>query len=166
VHRKYIPINIQQDATLHSLFISDNCSTCFGWKYHPKHVKQFADINKLCNIASCWIYDYTGILLGAHPILHISRIRVNGNRLLQLALLIKSHIALTNNCASSATGRCGFPKIRIADTDFSHIISNVLFYNPPPLTRLPRAERIKLLLASPPSQFRASTILLLVTEGI
>jgi len=48
-----------------------------GWKYHPKHVEQFPDINKLCNVASCWIYDYIGIILGAHPILHISRIRVN-----------------------------------------------------------------------------------------
>jgi hypothetical protein len=142
-----IPIYIQQVATLHSLFISWNCSTCFGWyfhpssgahttvstasgichtvtaicplswkswnwlecavggvrhpqhtqtgsrchpqhtqtssssctiaadssngvtntrccryapddrwKYHPKHVEQFPDINKLCNFASCWIY--------------------------------------------------------------------------------------------------------------
>ena len=109
---------IQQDATLHSLFISGNCSTCFGWyfhpssgthttvstasgichtvtaicryrgrvgtglsvlwvAYHPKHVEQFPDINKLCNVASCWIYEYIRILLGAHPILHISRIRVN-----------------------------------------------------------------------------------------
>jgi hypothetical protein len=112
VHRKYIPIYvcIQQDATLHILFISGNSSTCFGWyfhlssrahttvstasgichtvtatcryrgrvgtglsvlwvaygthstlkpvgwKYHPKHVEQFPDINKLCNVASCWIY--------------------------------------------------------------------------------------------------------------
>jgi hypothetical protein len=47
----------------------------YGWKYHPKHVEQFPDINKMCNVASCWIYN--GILLGAHPILHISRIRVN-----------------------------------------------------------------------------------------
>ena len=105
---------IQQDATLHGLFISGNCSTCFGWyppiirnqehiqlyvllfnntmflyphihfisnlflsitvwhvsnavdtfvcapdggwRYHPKHVEQFPDINKLCNISSCWIY--------------------------------------------------------------------------------------------------------------
>jgi hypothetical protein len=30
VHRKYIP-----DATLHSFFISGNCSTCFGWYFHP-----------------------------------------------------------------------------------------------------------------------------------
>jgi hypothetical protein len=28
----------------------------------------------LCNVASCWIY--IGIILVAHPILHISRIRV------------------------------------------------------------------------------------------
>ena len=116
VHRKYIPIYIQQDATLHILFISGNCSACFGWyfhplsgahttvstasgichtvtaicrcrgrvvcapddgwKYYPKHVEQFPDINKLCNVASCWIYEYTGILLGAHYIPHISRIRV------------------------------------------------------------------------------------------
>ena len=27
----YIP----QDTTLHSLFISENCSTCFGWHFHP-----------------------------------------------------------------------------------------------------------------------------------
>ena len=33
--RKYIPIYIQHDATLHSLFISGNCSTCFGWYLHP-----------------------------------------------------------------------------------------------------------------------------------
>jgi hypothetical protein len=45
-----------------------------GWKYHPKHVEQFPDINKLCNFASCWIY--IGIVLGAHPVLHISRIKV------------------------------------------------------------------------------------------
>ena len=30
-----IPINIQQDATSHSLFISVHCSTCFGWYLHP-----------------------------------------------------------------------------------------------------------------------------------
>jgi len=35
VPRKYIPIHIQQDAALHSLFISGNCSTCFGWYLHP-----------------------------------------------------------------------------------------------------------------------------------
>jgi hypothetical protein len=36
LYRKYIPIYvyIQQDATLHSLFISANCSTCPGWYFH------------------------------------------------------------------------------------------------------------------------------------
>jgi hypothetical protein len=58
-----IPIYIQQDATLHSLFISWNFSTCFGWYFHPKHVEKFPDINELCNVASCWIYNYTGIYL-------------------------------------------------------------------------------------------------------
>jgi hypothetical protein len=35
VHRNNIPIYIQQHATLHSLFITGNCSTCFGWYFHP-----------------------------------------------------------------------------------------------------------------------------------
>ena len=91
----YILICIRQDATLFSLFIFGNCSTCFGWylhpssvahttvstasgrcqtvpdavdtvvqvcapddgwRYHTKHVEQFPDINKLCYVASCWIY--------------------------------------------------------------------------------------------------------------
>jgi hypothetical protein len=43
---------------------------------HPKHVEQFPDIKKLCDVASCWIYEYIGILLGARPILHNSRIKV------------------------------------------------------------------------------------------
>jgi hypothetical protein len=29
------------------------CAPDDGWKYHPKHVEQFLDINKLCNIVSC-----------------------------------------------------------------------------------------------------------------
>jgi hypothetical protein len=53
------------------------CAPDDGWKYHPKHVEQFTDINNLCNVASCWIYEYIGILLGAHPILHISGLKVN-----------------------------------------------------------------------------------------
>jgi hypothetical protein len=35
MHRKYIPIYVQLDATLHSLFISGKCSTCFRWYLHP-----------------------------------------------------------------------------------------------------------------------------------
>jgi hypothetical protein len=53
------------------------CAPDDGWKYHPKHVEQFPDISKLCNVVYCWIYKYIGMLLGAHPILHINKIRVN-----------------------------------------------------------------------------------------
>jgi hypothetical protein len=35
VHCNDIPVYIQQDAKLHILFISGNCSTCFGWYLHP-----------------------------------------------------------------------------------------------------------------------------------
>jgi hypothetical protein len=52
------------------------CAPDDGWKYHPKHVEQFPDINKLCNVTSFWIYEYIEILLEALPILYISRIRV------------------------------------------------------------------------------------------
>jgi hypothetical protein len=50
------------------------CAPDDGWKYHPKHEEQFTDIN--C-VTLQLLYIYIGILLGAHPILHISRIRVN-----------------------------------------------------------------------------------------
>jgi hypothetical protein len=53
------------------------CAPYDWWKYHPKHVEPFPDINKMCNVVYCWIYEYIGILLGAHPILYNSRIRVN-----------------------------------------------------------------------------------------
>jgi len=32
------------------------CAPDDGWKLHPKHVEQFPDVNKLCKVASCWIY--------------------------------------------------------------------------------------------------------------
>jgi hypothetical protein len=31
------------------------CAPDDGWRYHPKHVEQFTDINKLYIVASCWI---------------------------------------------------------------------------------------------------------------
>jgi hypothetical protein len=31
VHRKYM----QQDGTIRGLIVSGNCSTCFGWYFHP-----------------------------------------------------------------------------------------------------------------------------------
>jgi regulator of RNase E activity RraA len=32
------------------------CAPDDGWRYHPKHVEQFPNINKLCKVASSWIY--------------------------------------------------------------------------------------------------------------
>ena len=32
------------------------CAPDDGWRYHPKHVEQFPEINKLCNDTSRWIY--------------------------------------------------------------------------------------------------------------
>jgi hypothetical protein len=32
------------------------CAPDDGWRYYPKHVEQFPDINKLCKISFCWIY--------------------------------------------------------------------------------------------------------------
>jgi hypothetical protein len=73
------------------------CAPDDGWKYYPKHVEQFPDINKLCNVASCWIYTYIGILLGAHSVLHISRIKVNKIRLYQkLQILYKMFLFMAN----------------------------------------------------------------------
>ena len=31
------------------------CAADDGWRYHPNHVEEFADINKLYIVASCWI---------------------------------------------------------------------------------------------------------------
>jgi hypothetical protein len=85
VHRKYIPIYIQQDATLGSLFISGNYSTRFGWYFHPSsgaHTPVYTasgichTVTAICryrgrvgtnrfecavggvlpNVASCWMY--------------------------------------------------------------------------------------------------------------
>jgi hypothetical protein len=32
------------------------CAPDDRWKYHPKSIEQFPDINKLCKVVSCWIY--------------------------------------------------------------------------------------------------------------
>jgi hypothetical protein len=39
------------------------CAPDDGWKYHPKCVEQFPGINKLCNVTSCWIYEYYALLM-------------------------------------------------------------------------------------------------------
>ena len=44
-----LPVGIAEELELLELCAPDD-----GWRYHPKHVEQFPDINKLCNVAFCW----------------------------------------------------------------------------------------------------------------
>jgi hypothetical protein len=50
----YIPIYIQHDTTLHSLFISGNCSTCFKRYLHP-----LSGANTTVSTASCICHTVT-----------------------------------------------------------------------------------------------------------
>ena len=55
----YLPLSRQVAVTVWHVPDTVNTVVCApddGWRYHPKHVEQFPDINKLCNVASCWIY--------------------------------------------------------------------------------------------------------------
>ena len=56
LHRKYFPIYIQQDAMLHSLYITGNCSTCFGWFFHPS-----SGANTIVSTASGICHNVTAI---------------------------------------------------------------------------------------------------------
>jgi hypothetical protein len=56
-----ITIYIQQNAMLHSLFISGNCSTCFGWYFHPSsgaHTTVFT-ASRICHTVT-FIRRYRG----------------------------------------------------------------------------------------------------------
>jgi len=55
----YLPLQRQVAVTVWQ--IPDDvdtvvCSPDDGWWYHPKYIEQFPDKNKMCNVASCWIY--------------------------------------------------------------------------------------------------------------
>jgi uncharacterized membrane protein len=55
----------------------------------------------MCSVVSCWIYEYTKILLGAHPIFHISRIRVNFSA---ASLSTKCHQNILSGLANKILG--------------------------------------------------------------
>ena len=55
----YLPLKRQAAVTAWQIPDAVDTVVCApddGWWYHPKHVEQFPDINKLCNVASCWIH--------------------------------------------------------------------------------------------------------------
>jgi hypothetical protein len=64
-----------------------------GWRYHPKRVEQFSDINNLCNVASCWIF------IGA-------KTRVSFN--VHLFSLILSALCCCKIASSSAPNLCSY----------------------------------------------------------
>jgi hypothetical protein len=96
---------------LHVSRIRVNCSTRFG--RHTAHQQELKNRNcsiwfYICvwlpvaaamvepsqrhhDVESCWIYEYIGILLGARPILHISRIKVKQKTGKMLVYCIAEH---------------------------------------------------------------------------
>ena len=57
-HQERIHLYLQHLVFVRPLLLPaaiDVCAPDGGWRYHPKHVEQFPDINKLCKVASCWI---------------------------------------------------------------------------------------------------------------
>ena len=71
-HRKYILMYIQQDAMLHSLFISANYSTCFGWYLHPSSGAHttVSTASDTCQTVTA-TYRYRG-RFGTETALHVS----------------------------------------------------------------------------------------------
>jgi len=62
-----MPIIVHQDPTIYSLFISVNCSTCFGWYLHPSSgahvtVSTASGISKTIIETGCE-HDWTGTLV-------------------------------------------------------------------------------------------------------
>ena len=60
-HQEHIQLYLQHLVLVTPLLLPDAidtvvCAPDDGWWYHPKHVEQFPHINKLCKVASCWIY--------------------------------------------------------------------------------------------------------------
>jgi hypothetical protein len=100
-----IPIYIQQDATLHSLFIYGNCSTCFGWYFHPS-----SGAHTTVSTASGICHTVTAICR------YLGRVGTGLSVLwLAYALLSRYTIfsaAVNNNKLLRALGVCLYPYIR------------------------------------------------------
>jgi len=75
-----IPIYTQQDATLHSLFISGNCSTCFEWYLHPSSRTHttVSTASGICHTvtATCCYRGRVGTGLSASPTAHSNQFQL------------------------------------------------------------------------------------------
>jgi hypothetical protein len=56
---------LKLQSSSNSSTIAVVCAPDDGWRYYPKHVEQFPDINKVCNVASCCIYICFYIVVAA-----------------------------------------------------------------------------------------------------
>ena len=61
-HQEHIQLYLQHLAKVPDAVDTVVCVLNNRWRYHPKHVEQFLEINKLCKVASCWIYIYRNVL--------------------------------------------------------------------------------------------------------
>jgi hypothetical protein len=91
------------------------CAPDDGWRYHPKHVEQFTDINKLYIVASLWI------IIGLHCrfIVYVNLVRFTRRRMF-LCLRESSWqaIVLSERCVSC----CGIRASRV-DVTFAGLIT-------------------------------------------
>jgi hypothetical protein len=55
VHREYMSLSLQQDATICSLLIPVNCSTYFGWYLHPSSGAHIAVSTASGNLPLTWL---------------------------------------------------------------------------------------------------------------
>jgi hypothetical protein len=73
VHRKYILIYIQQNATLHALFISGNCSTYFGCYSHPLSGAHTTVSTPSCNLSHRYCLDIYWNIFAMHGPMNIKQ---------------------------------------------------------------------------------------------
>ena len=59
-HQEHLQLCVQHLAQVPDAVHTVVCAPDDWWSYHPKHVGQFPEINKLCNVGSCWIYVRLG----------------------------------------------------------------------------------------------------------
>ena len=64
------PINIRMPDTIDTVIWAPED----GWRYYPKNLEQFADINKLYIVASCWVIIDTYMLFKRGSLLMVTTV--------------------------------------------------------------------------------------------